>query len=132
MVRVGLAVPTAVLDTAQQLAERVGSPELWGMAPFGGHATDPIWTSVDTSLFLAGGQQATGVQAAFAAAFELPRVTRIAVGTGRLAHLDELITSSGLAVDTDTVAHYRTLLRQAATVSQTTDTTERAHAAVHG
>lgn len=131
MVRVGLTVPAAVLDAAQELAERSGSPELWGMAPFAGSTTDPIWSTVDASVFLDPGQHATTIQAGFAATFELPPVARIAVGTQKLQHLDELITATGLAVDTDTVANYRTLLRQAATVSQTTDTTEREHAAVN-
>lgn len=131
MVRVGLAVPASVLDAAQELAERSGSPELWGMAPFAGSTTDPMWSTVDASVFLDPGQHATTIQAGFAAAFELPPVARVAVGTQRLRHLDELIAAAGLAVDTGTVANYRTLLRKAA-LSQTSDTTEREHAAVNG
>lgn len=118
MVRAGLNVPAAVLDAGERLAERAGVRELWGMAPFAGNAADPIWTNADTSLFLAPGQQgSTAFQAGLAAAFAIPEVARLAVGTSRLHHLAELAEASSLVVNTETVKRYRELLRARDTVS---------------
>lgn len=117
MVRAGLTVPAPVLDAAEQLATALHAKHLWGMAPFGGNATDTVWTTVDTSLFLTADQQATRLAAAFAAAFAIPTVERIAVGASRADHLAELAAARGLATDPERIARYRELLRQAASVS---------------
>lgn len=132
MVRCGLLAPAQVLDIADELAGRLGSPQLWGMAPFAGRTSDPVWSTVDTSQFLEPSQQATPLQAGFAAAFTLPHVARIAVGTQRLDHLDELIAARSLAVNADNVTRYRTLIRRAGNVPRGPHTPERAHATADG
>ncbi|MER7877684.1 aldo/keto reductase [Streptomyces solisilvae] len=118
MVRAGLTVPAAVLDAAEELAEHLGTEDLWGMAPFSGNTADPIWKYVDTSLFLAPGQRATPFQAGMAAAFTLPEVSRVAVGTSCLDHLAESARASCTDVNTENLKRYRSLLRQAATASR--------------
>lgn len=111
MVRAGLSVPAPVLDAAERLTEQLGARRVHGMAPFGGNAADPLWGRVDTSLFLAPGQRADRLQAALAAAFALPRVERIAVGTSSPAHLEEIVQAGSLTVSPETVQRYRALLR---------------------
>ncbi|MEU6254324.1 aldo/keto reductase [Streptomyces sp. NPDC047043] len=118
MIRAGLAVPSGVLDAGEELAARSGAQDVWGMAPFGGSTTDPVWAKVDTSLFLATGQEATPLQAAIGAAFAIPEVSRLAVGTSRLDHLADAVHASTLSANTETAQQYRTLLRQRATVHQ--------------
>lgn len=117
MVRAGLTVPAPVLDAAEQLATTLRAGHLWGMAPFGGSTTDPIWTTVNTSLFLKPGQNATRLGAGFAAAFAIPRVERIAVGPSRPDHLADLVGACGLEVDQKTITRYRELLRTSTSVS---------------
>lgn len=117
MVRAGLTVSAAVLDAGEQLVERAGPRELWGMAPFAGDTADPIWATVDTSLFLAPGQQGSALQTGLAAALAIPEVARLAVGTSHLDHLAELARASSLEVNAETVKQYRALLRRRATVS---------------
>lgn len=117
MVRAGLTVPAAVLDAADQLATILQPVQVWGMAPFGGNTADPIWTTVDTSLFLEQGERARGLVAAFAAAFAVPGVERIAAGTARPEHLADLVGACALTTDPETVAHYRQLLRATASVN---------------
>jgi pyridoxine 4-dehydrogenase len=118
MVHGGLTVPAAVLDASEELAGHLGAEDLWGMAPFAGDTADPIWKKVDTSLFLAPGQQATPFQAGVAATFALPEVTRVAVGTSRLDHLAESARASRMEVNTESVKRYRALLRRAASASR--------------
>ncbi len=117
MVRAGLTVPAAVLDAAEQLAATLGAKQLWGMAPFGGDTADSVWTTVDTSLFLAPGQRATRLAAGLAAAFTVPTVDRIAVGTSRPDHLAQLVAACELTTNSQTISRYRELLRQPASVS---------------
>ncbi|MFD5629961.1 aldo/keto reductase [Streptomyces sp. NPDC127072] len=117
MVRAGLTVPVGILDAVDEVVDRSGIPELWGMAPFAGNADDPIWQTVDTSTFLVSGQQCSTLQAGVAAAFAIPEVTRLAVGTSHLDHLAEAVSSARLEVNTETVTAYRSLLRERATVS---------------
>lgn len=117
MVRAGLTVPTAVLDAAEQLSLTLEPTHVWGMAPFGGHGTDPIWTSVDATQFLMPGQDPSRLQAALAAAFAIPPVERIAVGTSRPEHLTELVAARALAINLRHIASYRDLLRRHASVS---------------
>jgi pyridoxine 4-dehydrogenase len=118
MVRAGLTVPAAVLDAAEELAARLRPTRLWGMAPFGGNVADPVWKVVNTDLFLMPDQQSTTFLAAgLAAAFALPQVERIAVGTSRPDHLAELVEACELATNPQNVERYRALLRRTATVS---------------
>lgn len=117
MVRAGLTVPAAVLDAAEQLAAMLQPEHLWGMAPFGGSTADPIWTTVDTGLFLHAGQHATRIAAGLAVAFAVPCVQRIAVGTSRAAHLGDLVAACELTTSPQQVADYRELLRRRASVN---------------
>ncbi|WP_188317102.1 aldo/keto reductase [Solihabitans fulvus] len=113
MVRAGLLVGTKVLDAADALAGRwqLGARQRWGMSPFAGRARDPVWTDVDAdALFLARGQNVTRMQAAFRVAYDLPVVSRMAVGASSVTHLRELVDSVGLRSDPDQVARYRALL----------------------
>ncbi|WP_433700867.1 aldo/keto reductase [Nocardiopsis sp. CA-288880] len=114
MIRAGLSVPAPVLDAAGRLVRRVGARAVWGMAPFGGDAAGPLWSEIDTSLFLAPGQQASRVQAGVAAAWVVPVVERLAVGTSSPTHLEEIVQAESLTVSTSTVDRYRALLRRRA------------------
>lgn len=87
------------------------------MAPLGGHDDDPAWADVNTALFLKPGQSANRVQAAVAAAFRLPAVQALALGTGDPAHLTELANAARLDVDLHTIEQYRTLIRARANVT---------------
>jgi pyridoxine 4-dehydrogenase len=84
------------------------------MAPFGHSTRDPIWTAVDASLFLSQRRQVSAVEAAFAAAFSLPAVSRIAVGTTNPQHLAELQRYRLTEADEAVIWRYRDLLRQKA------------------
>ncbi|WP_405988440.1 aldo/keto reductase [Streptomyces sp. NBC_00986] len=117
MVRAGLTVPVGILDAVDELVDRAGIAELWGMAPFAGNADDSIWQTVDTSAFLVPGQQGSTLQTGVAAAFAIPEVSRLAVGTSDIEHLAEAVGGSRLEVSTETVTAYRALLRERATVS---------------
>ncbi|MEU9473437.1 aldo/keto reductase [Streptomyces avermitilis] len=117
MVRAGLTVSAGILNAVDELVNRAKITELWGMAPFAGNADDSIWQTVGTSTFLVSGQQCSALQAGVAAAFAIPGVTRLAVGTSRVEHLAEAVDGSRLAVNTETVTAYRALLRERATVS---------------
>ncbi|MFE3527249.1 aldo/keto reductase [Streptomyces sp. NPDC059161] len=117
MVRAGLTVSTGLLDAVDELVDRARIRELWGMSPFAGNADDSIWQTVDTSTFLVPGQQCSALEAGVAAAFALPEVTRLAVGTSHVEHLAEAVSGSRLEVNTETVTAYRALLRERATVS---------------
>lgn len=117
MVRAGLTVSAGILNAVDELVDRARITELWGMAPFAGKPDDSIWQTVDTSTFLVPGQQCTTLQAGVAAAFAIPGVTRLAVGTSHIEHLAEAVGGSRLEVNTETVTVYRALLRERATVS---------------
>ena len=117
MVRAGLTVPVGILEAVDELVDRAQVTGLWGMAPFAGNADDSIWQTVDTSTFLVSGQQCSALQAGVAAAFAIPEVTRLAVGTTDIEHLAEAVGGSQLEVNTETVTAYRALLRERATVS---------------
>lgn len=112
MLRAGLSVPADVLEAAERLMTRTGPQAVWGMAPFGGDAGDPLWSRIDASLFLGPGQRSSRVQAAVAAAWAVPPVERLAVGTSSSAHLEEIVQAEALTVSADTVARYRSLLRR--------------------
>ncbi|MFE2430683.1 aldo/keto reductase [Streptomyces sp. NPDC059373] len=132
MIRTGLTVPGAVLDAAEEFTERVNPLQRWGMAPFAGNTADPLWTTVDTALFVAPGQQATAVQAGIAAAFALPTVSRLAVGTSSPGHLAELASGARLETNAKTMTHYRVLLRRTATVGERETGERNGSAASHG
>jgi pyridoxine 4-dehydrogenase len=91
----------------------------WGMAPFNHDPADPLWSTVNTRMFLAPDQQATTLQAGVAVAFVLPSVARLAVGTHRLDHLATLHEACQLALNTRTVRRYRAMLYQKATIEPT-------------
>lgn len=115
MVRAGLLVDPDGLDDADRLFTLLDVPAegRWGMSPFGGDTRQKVWDEVDARVHIAGGTLCTKAQAAFRTAFKLPVVDRIAVGTENLTHLRELVMSSTLQVDEDTVSTYRGLLRSA-------------------
>jgi aryl-alcohol dehydrogenase-like predicted oxidoreductase len=117
MVRCGLLVPNAVLDSAEQLAAAMRPGEVRGMAPFGGNPADPVWSRVDTTLFLSAGQEASRVQAAVAVAYRVPEVTAVAVGTCDPRHLADLTAAASLEVNSQVVRRYRALIHQRAAVA---------------
>jgi pyridoxine 4-dehydrogenase len=119
MVRSGLMAPAAVLDAADQLAQELKPGELRGMAPLGGHAGDPVWSQIDTTMFLTPGQDASRIQAAVAAAFAVPEVAAVAAGTGDPAHLAQLADAARLDVNPAAIAQYRALIRDRASVTAT-------------
>ncbi|MDT3395630.1 aldo/keto reductase [Streptomyces sp. B1866] len=121
MVRSGLLVGTDTIDAAESLARQWNLPAaaMWGMSPFGGSATDPVWGRLNPRVFLRpdAAQACSPIQAAFRAAYHLPRVATVAVGSDDPAHIRELIDSLGVEADESTIARYRGLLRDQRTVS---------------
>nr|WP_180218874.1 aldo/keto reductase [Streptomyces albus] len=114
MVRSGLLVKAEVLDAAQLLVERLRPSRVWGMSPFGGGEADSMWGRFDPRVFLREPERATTAQAAFRAAFHLPEVEAVAVGSDNPAHLRELVASLSFEVDPEVVSEYRRLLRESA------------------
>ncbi|SEK66125.1 aldo/keto reductase [Streptacidiphilus jiangxiensis] len=113
MVRAGLLVGARTLTAGETLAARwnLRPQQLWGMSPFGGSTTDPVWSAVDPRLLLpADGQALTLAQAAFRLAFELPTVSCVAVGAQRPQHLADLLAALDHPVDPAVVRDYRALL----------------------
>ncbi len=115
MVRAGLLVPADVLAAAEQLAHRfaVRAENRWGMSPFAGRCTDPVWEAVNTRAFLAPTVRSSPVQAAFAAAYAIPEVHWLVVGTNRPVHLDQLVAASRLPLDHAAIDGYRRRLTEA-------------------
>ncbi|MFF5649839.1 aldo/keto reductase [Streptomyces collinus] len=113
MVRAGLLVGARTLDAADALTEAWGleGDKVWGMSPFGGSTSTPVWDRIDPRVFLRDGSPLSRVQAAFRAAYHLPRVGSVAVGTDEPAHLGELIGALAGGVDERTVQEYRSFLR---------------------
>ncbi|MGH3810425.1 MAG: hypothetical protein ACRDRU_28155, partial [Pseudonocardiaceae bacterium] len=72
--------PAGVLAAAKQLADRfaVRAENRWGMSPFAGRGADPVWEVVGTQAFLPPSVRSSPVQAAFAAAYAIPDVHRLA------------------------------------------------------
>ncbi len=112
MIRAGLLVPAEILDASERLATwfDLSAHARWGMSPYGGQATHPIWDKVDTRQLLQGNRDCPPISAAFRLAYELPQVSRVAVGVSTAEHLAELITATSLHVDHDRIARYRSLL----------------------
>jgi pyridoxine 4-dehydrogenase len=113
MVRAGLLVRVQILDASERLATwfGLGRHARWGMSPYGGHATHPIWDEVDARRFLQGSHDCSPIPAAFRVAYELPQVSRLTVSTSSGEHLAELVTATALDADDNRIARYRSLLR---------------------
>ncbi len=114
MVRAGLLVRIDVLDASEELAAQWGlsSQSVWGMSPFCGDASDEVWSRFDPRLFLKDSAgEPSRVQAAFRAAYQLPQVNLVAVGSDNPAHLYELTQALRYEVDTEKILSYRGLLR---------------------
>ncbi|MEU1507467.1 aldo/keto reductase [Kitasatospora sp. NPDC005748] len=111
MVRSGLLVSSSVLNAAEALVTAWRPTAVWGMSPFGGSTTAPVWQKVDPRMFLRS-PVATPVQAAFRVAFALPAVDAVAVSTDDAEHLRELLGGLGQEIDTEVVQAYRQLLCQ--------------------
>ncbi|MGH3696041.1 MAG: aldo/keto reductase [Pseudonocardiaceae bacterium] len=112
MVRAGLLVRAEILHASERLADWFGlrTHARWGMSPYGGQATHPIWDKVDPRQLLHGNPSCSPISAAFRLAYELPDVSRVAVGVSTAEHLTELVTAISLRVDHDRIARYRSLL----------------------
>ncbi|GHE11840.1 hypothetical protein GCM10010339_73070 [Streptomyces alanosinicus] len=70
-----------------------------------------MWDRFDPRVFLRDSRRLSRVQAAFSAAYYLPRVGSIAVGTDEPSHLRELVGGLAAQVEERTVQEYRRLLR---------------------
>ncbi|MEU6090568.1 aldo/keto reductase [Streptomyces sp. NPDC047085] len=113
MVRAGLLVGGRTLDAAEALIQAwdLGDGDVWGMSPFGGSTGAPVWARIDPRVFLRDRSRLSRVQAAFRAAYHLPKVDSIAVGTDEPTHLGELVGALVGEVEERTIQEYRTLLR---------------------
>ncbi|MHB9858575.1 aldo/keto reductase [Streptomyces sp. YIM S03343] len=112
MVRAGLLVGARTLDAADALTKAWGmGGEVWGMSPFGGSTSAPVWARIDPRVFLRDGGQLSRVQAAFRAAYHLPLVDSVAVGTDEPAHLGELVGALAGEIEQRTIQEYWSLLR---------------------
>jgi aryl-alcohol dehydrogenase-like predicted oxidoreductase len=111
MVRAGLLVGLGTLAATETLVQRWKPTATWGMSPFGGSASDPVWEKIDPRLFLSEPHAATRPQAAFRAAFHLPDVDAVAVGTDNPNHLRQLTASLTTEVDQSAISQYRRLLQ---------------------
>ncbi|MEV0281748.1 aldo/keto reductase [Streptomyces sp. NPDC050610] len=118
MVRAGLLVGIATLDAADALTKRWRPTARWGMSPFGGDAGAPVWQRVAAHAFLQDPSASMSpAAAAFRAAYRLPEVSAIAVGTTNPEHLRDLHAALRIPVEDAAVAHYRSLLRERAVVT---------------
>lgn len=81
------------------------------MSPYGGQATHPVWSEIDTRQFLQGSQDCSLIQAALRVAYELPQVSRMSVSASTGEHLAELVAATALDTDDNRIARYRALLR---------------------
>lgn len=122
MTRAGLTASAQGLEASETLAGQWGLPRQrrWGMSPFAGHSADRMWDQVNARVFLDGEPRCSNLAAAFRAAYELPKASRVAVGTNNTSHLRELVQAAQLPVNIDAITHYRTLLAAASTDHQTT------------
>ncbi|MFC9328615.1 aldo/keto reductase [Kitasatospora sp. NPDC057015] len=114
MLRAGLLVHPRALDAAEAVASQWGllPPALWGMSPFGGSATDRIWSAFDPRLFLRdAGSGLSRAQAAFRVSYLLPGVSAVAVGADDPEHQSQLADCLGHEVDEEKLVQYRQLLR---------------------
>lgn len=112
MARSGLAVSSRTLHAIEAATAMWGLPpdQRWGMSPFAGHSTDPVWAQVNARAFLSDDSPCSNLAAAFRAAYELPKVNRVAVGTNQLDHLRELLQAAQMPANDAAIASYRALL----------------------
>jgi pyridoxine 4-dehydrogenase len=112
LLRSGLSVADPLLTSNEQLCRVLGvlPHRRWGMSPFGGGTSERAWHTTSLQAFLTPGQHSSNLQAAFRVAYELPLVTRVAVGTSSPAHLRELVTATELAVSDTAISRYRELI----------------------
>ncbi len=120
MVRAGLLVRAEILDASEKLATwfGLGRHARWGMSPYGGKTTHPVWDEVDARQFLETGQDCSPIPAAFRVAYELPQVSRVAVSTSSGEHLAELVAAAALDTDDNRIDRYRSLLRAKALTTE--------------
>jgi pyridoxine 4-dehydrogenase len=111
MVRSGLLVSAPGLEAGEHLAALLNPVQIWGMSPFGGDTSDPVWKSIDSRLFLAADQPCSRWQAAFRVAAELPNVDQLVVGTDSVEHVRELVEAAELRPNREAVTTYRRLLQ---------------------
>lgn len=113
MIRAGLLVGTKALESAEALvsAWALERDQVWGMSPFGGTGSAAVWDRFDPRVFLRDGRRFSHAQAAFRAAYHLPRVDTVAVGTDDPTHLRELVDVLEGEVDDPKVQEYRRLLK---------------------
>ncbi|MGH3888250.1 MAG: aldo/keto reductase [Pseudonocardiaceae bacterium] len=113
MFRAGLLARSEILDAGEKLATwfGLGRHARWGMSPYGGQATHPVWSEIDTRQFLQGSQDCSLIQAALRVAYELPQVSRMSVSASTGEHLAELVAATALDTDDNRIARYRALLR---------------------
>ncbi|ONH33477.1 aldo/keto reductase [Pseudofrankia asymbiotica] len=114
MHRAGVLVGPDALTAAEILARLLGVDVggRWAMSPFNGDTRQSFWADLRVTALL-GEPPPAGVgtaQAAFRLAYELPPVTRVAVGTSDPTHLAQLADAACLDVDHARVQRYRTLL----------------------
>ncbi|MFE5741102.1 aldo/keto reductase [Streptomyces celluloflavus] len=115
MVRAGLLTGIDVLEASEALVARwdLVPDQLWGMSPFGGSTTQPLWDELDPQVFIQEPHDGlSAVQATLRVAYWLPRVGRIAVGTDSPSHLGELVDALRYEADADNLSAYRRLLRE--------------------
>ncbi|MFI6769469.1 aldo/keto reductase [Streptomyces sp. NPDC050355] len=115
MVRAGLLAGIDALEASEALAARwdLKPAHLWGMSPFGGSATQPLWGKLDPRVFIQEPHDGlSAVQATFRAAYWLPLVGRIAVGTDSPSHLGKLVDALRYEANADNLCTYRRLLRE--------------------
>ncbi|MFI2035045.1 aldo/keto reductase [Streptomyces bottropensis] len=113
MVRAGLLVGIRTLDAADALGAAwcLSDSMVWGMSPFGGSTGAPVWDRIDPRVFLRDSAGLSRLQAAFRAAYHLPLVDTVAVGTDEPAHLGDLIGALAGEADEQAIHQYRVLLR---------------------
>lgn len=115
MIRCGLLVGVHTLQSAESLADHWSddATRVWGMSPFSGNASDPVWSKFDARVFLRAPQDdLSQAQAAFRVAYRLPQVSTVAVGTDDPTHLGELTDALSYEVDEQAVHQYRELLHR--------------------
>jgi pyridoxine 4-dehydrogenase len=112
MFRSGLLVGADVMKASEALSDEFGmlTWARWGMSPFGGDTTEPVWQKVDSRMFIADNDGYTREQAAFRVAAELPEVDQLAVGTNNPSHLRDLVAATELKPDWAALTAYRKLI----------------------
>ncbi len=112
LLRSGLSVAHPILTACERLIELCDLPatNVWGMSPFGGDAREAAWQEVDLTDFTPASAPNTDI--AFRVAYDLPPVTRVAVGTTNRDHLRSLVAATNLPIIPEAVTTYRGLTRE--------------------